>query len=78
MDDSQVSSNAKNQAKQQLHRLDQRPADTTVAGWKNRTLVSAKLDQETFSKLLAYCKKRSYSFNTGLKQILSTYLKAND
>lgn len=61
-----------------LYQLSERPSGTSVSEWKNRTLVSAKLDSETFSKLLAYCKKRNYSFNTGLKQILSHYLKTND
>jgi len=63
--------------KQQLHRLDKRPPQATTEEWKNRTLVSAKLDPDTFSKLLSYCKERGFSFNTGLKQILSSYFQTN-
>ena len=45
--------------------------------WKNRTRVSAKLDPETFSKLLAYCKANGFSYNTGLKHILSHYFQTH-
>jgi len=63
--------------KQRLSNLDKRPPDVSVTDWKNRTLVSAKLDRETFTRLLAYCKERDYSFNTGLKTILTSYFKTN-
>ena len=63
--------------KKQLHQLEKRPPQATTEEWKNRTLVSAKLDPDTFSKLLSYCKERGFSFNTGLKQILSSYFQTN-
>jgi hypothetical protein len=75
MDDTQFHDQMAAEYKKQLHQLDKRPADTTVEAWKNRTLVSAKLDPETFGKLLSYCKDRGYSFNTALRQILCTYFQ---
>lgn len=63
--------------KQQLHKLSTRPPDASGQAWKNRTLVSAKLDPDTFSRFLAYCRTRGYSFNTGIKQILSSYFQSH-
>ena len=77
MDDTQFHEQMAAAYKQQLHQLDKRPPEASKEEWKNRTLVSAKLDPETFSKLLAYCKERGFSYNTGLKQILSTYFQTN-
>ena len=76
MDDTQFHDQMAAAYKQQLHQLDKRPVEATVQEWKNRTLVSAKLDPETFSQLLTYCKERGFSFNTGLRTILSSYFKA--
>ena len=77
MDDNQFHDQMAAEYRKQLHQLDKRPAEATVQEWKNRTLVSAKLDPETFSQLLTYCKERGFSFNTGLRTILSTYFQAN-
>ena len=76
MDDNQFHDQMAAEYRKQLHQLDKRPVEATVQEWKNRTLVSAKLDPETFSQLLAYCKERGFSFNTGLRTILSSYFKA--
>ena len=76
MDDNQFHDQMAAEYRKQLHQLDKRPVEATVQEWKNRTLVSAKLDPDTFSKLLAYCKERGFSFNTGLRTILSSYFKA--
>ena len=54
-----------------------RNAYPDTESWKNRTLVSVKLDPETFSWLLTYCKAHDLSYNTGLKQILSNYFQTN-
>ena len=77
MDDNQFHDQMAAEYRKQLHQLDKRPVEATVQEWKNRTLVSAKLDPETFSQLLTYCKERGFSFNTGLRTILSTDFQAN-
>ena len=77
MDDNQFHDQMAAEYRKQLHQLDKRPVEATVQEWKNRTLVSAKLDPETFSQLLTYCKERGFSFNTGLRTILSTSFQAN-
>ena len=77
MDDTQFHEQMAAAYKEQLHELDKRPPEASKEEWKNRCLVSAKLDPETFSKLLAYCKANGFSYNTGLKQILSTYFQTN-
>ena len=76
MDDNQFHDQMAAEYRKQLHQLDKRPVEATVQEWKHRTLVSAKLDPETFSQLLTYCKERGFSFNTGLRTILSSYFKA--
>ena len=77
MDDTQFHDQMAAEYRKQLHQLDKRPIEATVQEWKNRTLVSAKLDPDTFSKLLAYCKANGFSFNTGLRTILSSYFQTN-
>ena len=77
MDDNQFHDQMAAEYRKQLHQLDKRPVEATVQEWKNRTLVSAKLDPETFSQLLTYCKERGFSFNTGLRTILSSYFQTN-
>jgi len=39
--------------------------------WKNRYLISAKLNEALYADFFVWCKQHGYSINTGIKQILS-------
>ena len=78
MDDTQFHAQMDELYRQQvLAATAKRDAYPDRESWKNRTLVSAKLDPETFSKLLAYAKANGFSYNTALKTILSTYFQTH-
>lgn len=50
-----------------------RPSDIDVQAWKNRHLISAKLSAPLYADLMAFCRQRNFSINTGIKAILSSY-----
>jgi len=48
--------------------------------YKNRTLVHAKLDRESYASLWGYAKAKGLSINSAIKQILQSYfnIQPND
>lgn len=61
----------------ELYLEQSRPKSVRTEDWKNRCLVSAKLDPPTYGKLFDYCKREGYSINTALRIILSRFFKTN-
>ena len=57
-----------------LYQQQNRPAVVNTQDWKNRHRVSAKLEPETYSALMAYCRKHDLSINSALREILSQHL----
>ena len=57
-----------------LYEQQSRPSAVSAQDWKNRHRVSAKLEPETYSALMAYCRKHDLSINSALREILSQYL----
>ena len=54
-----------------LYEQQSRPSAVSAQDWKNRYRVSAKLEPETYSALVAYCKANDLSINSALREILS-------
>ena len=54
-----------------LYQEQSRPEVVNTQDWKNRHRVSAKLEPETYSALMAYCRENDLSVNSALRQILS-------
>ena len=54
-----------------LYQQQSRPSAVSAQDWKNRYRVSAKLEPDTYTALLAYCKANDLSINSALREILS-------
>lgn len=57
--------------KQQREPKEAKPDGMPDNLWKNRYLISAKLNEALYADFFVWCKQHGYSINTGIKQILS-------
>ena len=59
--------------KQQREPKGARPQNVGEIEWKNRHLISAKLNEALYADLMAFCRSKGYSVNSAIKEILTKH-----